>query len=325
MIIAMSLLLSYHSFLNYSNSPISKVQKKITITIKTGENAQETISTLKNENLIENPYYFKLLLLLKKKNFKAGEYDITTDLTPSQLIDILSSGKPKLYKIIIPEGFTIRQIASRLENLGITKKDEFMALSEHFSDHEFPFAPERLEGYLFPDTYYFPQKSPAKTIIKTMLRKFESVVSKFLEEINQSGYTLHQIITIASIIEKETSNKGEKSLISSVIYNRLRKNMLLQCDPTLIYAMGEEFDGNLRRRDKKIDSPYNTYTHKGLPPGPICNPGENSIKAAVRPANTGYLYFVSKNDGTHYFSKTLKEHNSAVRKYQLRRRRGKSK
>ncbi|MBU1627744.1 endolytic transglycosylase MltG, partial [bacterium] len=306
-------------FLDYLHTPMSNIHKKEVFTIEFGDKTEEIIDNLKRENLITKSLYFKIYLLLNKKKLKAGEYDITTDLTPIKLAEIFTTGKPKLHKLVILEGFTIYQIASQLDTLGITSKYDFIELAENFSSPDFPSIPENLEGYLFPDTYYFPRKSSPNTVIKTMLKKFQSVISEFSEDIEKSHYTLQQLITIASIIEKETSYDPEKQNISSVIHNRLQKNMLLQCDPTLIFAIGDRYDGNIRLKDKKIDSPYNTYRYFGLPPGPICNPGKNSIHSAIYPEDSPYLYFVSKNDGTHYFSKTLKEHNCAVYKYQITR------
>ncbi|MDP6626047.1 MAG: endolytic transglycosylase MltG, partial [Nitrospinota bacterium] len=178
-----------------------------------------------------------------------------------------------------------------------------------------------LEGYLFPDTYYFEKKISDYDILKKMVDAFRKkiMIQEIMVEAKKSNLSLHEIVTLASVIEKETGKEEERPLISAVFHNRLRKKMRLQSDPTVIYAI-RNFDGNLRKKDLRIDSPYNTYRYAGLPPGPIANPGLSSIKTAMQPAKANYLYFVSKKDGEHKFSSTLKEHNQAVLKYQKRRR-----
>ena len=179
---------------------------------------------------------------------------------------------------------------------------------------------DSLEGYLFPETYYLSKLTPEKKIVEKMVNTFKEKVlkSQILKSIKESSLSLHEIITLASLIEKETGLDSERKMISSVFYNRLKKNMRLQTDPTVIYAI-EKFDGNIRKRDLKIDSPYNTYRYKGLPPGPISSPGLKSIEAAISPIKSNHLYFVSRQDGSHHFSSNLAEHNQAVKKYQLRK------
>jgi UPF0755 protein len=314
--IALIILLTIHYFLDYIKSPISDSHDTVTIEIKAGDSTESIINKLVNCGLVKRPNYFKLFIFLSKKKIKAAEYEFNTSISPRKLLDILSSGISKLYKVVIPEGFTIDQIAYRFESLGITKKETFIAMTEDFLQTRYTYIPQKLEGYLYPETYYFPKNMDPSLVINTMLRNFNSVISEYRLDIENSGFTLHQIITIASIIEKETPTNEEKPIISAVIQNRLKIDMLLQCDPTIIYALGKNYDGDIRTKDKFIDSPYNTYLYKGLPPGPICNPGKIAIYSAIHPVDVDYLYFVSKNDGSHYFSKTLKEHNYAVRKYQ---------
>ena len=177
-----------------------------------------------------------------------------------------------------------------------------------------------LEGYLFPETYHFSKHTSEQIIIQTMLKTFQEKITKhkILDQVENSDLSLHETITLASLIEKETGMNKERKHISSVFHNRLHRKMLLQTDPTVIYAI-KNFDGNIRKKDLRIDSPYNTYRYKGLPPGPIANPGIKSIEAALNPIKTKHLYFVSRKDGSHYFSSNLKEHNRAVRKYQLKK------
>lgn len=179
---------------------------------------------------------------------------------------------------------------------------------------------ENLEGYLFPETYHFDKNTDERAIVKTMVDTFKrrALKPEYLDRARELGFSFHKIITLASLIEKETGREDERELISAVFHNRLRKNMRLQCDPTVIYAL-KNFDGNLRKKDLGIDSPYNTYRYAGLPPGPIANPGLESIRAALYPASANYIYFVSKQNGSHEFSSALADHNRAVRKYQLKK------
>jgi UPF0755 protein len=179
---------------------------------------------------------------------------------------------------------------------------------------------DTLEGYLFPDTYYFPRGLDSATIIATMVKQFRAAFKPAWEQQAEAlGMTVHEVVTLASIIEKETGAPEERPLIASVFHNRLKKGMRLETDPTVIYGI-PDFDGNIKRRHLETYTPYNTYKIKGLPPGPIASPGALALEAALYPAQSEFLYFVSKKDGTHQFSRTIKEHNAAVRKYQLRKR-----
>jgi UPF0755 protein len=180
---------------------------------------------------------------------------------------------------------------------------------------------DTLEGYLFPDTYYFPSGLESKSIITAMVKQFRIAFKpEWQTRAEELGMSVHEVVTLASIIEKETGAPEERPLISSVFHNRLKKGMRLETDPTVIYGI-PDFDGNIKRRHLNTYTPYNTYKIKGLPPGPIASPGAAALEAALYPAQSKYLYFVSKKDGTHQFSATIKEHNAAVRKYQLRKKR----
>lgn len=207
-----------------------------------------------------------------------------------------------------------------LERAGLVSAEAFLqaasdpGLIESLGIEGYPF-----EGYLFPETYNFPKGVTAEQIIKKMVDHFRSVFTPaWTERAHAMGFTIHQVVTLASIVEKETSKPEERPLIASVFLNRLKRRMRLESDPTVIYGI-KDFDGNLTRKDLRTMSPYNTYRIKGLPPGPIANPGRASIEAVLYPSEEPYLYFVSKNDGSHHFSPTLREHNRMVRRYQLRR------
>ncbi|MFQ5989827.1 MAG: endolytic transglycosylase MltG [Candidatus Methylomirabilales bacterium] len=230
-------------------------------------------------------------------------------------------GKAQARKVTIPEGSTLRQIAGLLAMEGLVNGKRFLELATDPSvaSSYVPDA-ETLEGFLFPDTYHFVKGQGENAIIEAMVHRFYQAFPIEDElRAGQRGRSLYEIVTLASIVEKEAVVDREKRIIAAVFYNRLKKGMRLQADPTVLY--GRNRRGRIRTRDLRAKHPYNTYIHHGLPPGPIASPGAAALKAVLEPAHADYLYFVSKNNGTHYFSKTLKEHNRAVRKYQLSRRR----
>lgn len=278
---------------------------------------------LEKEGIITGVKTFRLLAKLKgvEAEIKAGDYSFHTAMTPSAVFDKLLSGAYRIHKVTIPEGFNIFQIAALLEKEGLVEKDKFL----HFaSDPVFVRSlgihGDSLEGFLFPDTYYLRKEMGEKRILKKLVARFNDIFKepyqKRAEELNLS---LHELVTLASIVEKETSDPSERNLIAAVFHNRLKRGMMLQSDPTVIYGM-RNFNGNLTKEDLQTKTPFNTYLIRGLPPQPIANPGEDSIKAVLYPSPQKYLYFVSKNDGTHHFSTTLKEHNRAVDRYQRKRR-----
>jgi len=305
-----------------SNTPLSSFKQTKTIEIRKGYTLNQIATLLKRENLIRYPSVFLITAHLRgvTNRLKAGEYRLSTDMTQQEILKKLYKGDVVYYSLTIPEGYTIKEIAQLLGKKNLLNKDTFLALTK---DKEFlrslGIEAETLEGYLFPETYFFPKGTKEEDVIRKMVEKqnelFNDKIKKRLEEIH---FTRHEILTLASLIEKEAKVGSERELISAVFHNRLKKKMLLQADPTVIYAL-KHFDGNIKKRDLKYDSPYNTYLYPGLPPAPIANPGKDSIMAALYPAQVDYLYFVSKNNGEHYFSSTLKEHHLAVRKYQLRK------
>ena len=282
------------------------------IIIEPGSSLKKIARELKDCNLISSSERFIILnrLLQSSTLLKAGEYRIEAAASPLQIIATLKQGQVFQRWISIPEGFTLRQIEARLQAKGLCQNDEFKQLTS---------LPTNLEGYLFPSTYSYSRQTSCRQIVEQMLFAGQKQFQKLLAKSPDNTLNKHQILTLASIIQKEAGNNDEMPVIASVFHNRLQRKMRLASDPTTIYALGENFDGNLRRRDLRHPSPYNTYRHRGLPPGPICSPGTEAIRAAINPARTDYLYFVSRNNGQHQFSRTLKEHNQAVRKYQLKR------
>ncbi len=260
------------------------------------------------------------------RDVKSGEYDLAPSMTPLQILDLLVSGAVKTHAVTLPEGLRLDEIAERLEAAGITDADSFVKKGR---DTEFVrslgLEAETVEGYLYPETYRFRRDTPAEEVLREMLKLFQaSFADADREQVATSGMSLHQVVTLASIVEKETAAGAERPRIAAVFHNRLRRGMRLQSDPTVIYGLiytYGEFNGNIRSRDLRTDNAYYTYTRSGLPPGPIASPSMASIRAVLNPEKVGYLYFVSKNDGTHQFSATLAEHNRAVQQYQKRRRR----
>ncbi len=251
---------------------------------------------------------------------KAGEYRFDHPMTPAEVIVKLVAGDVYLRTVTFPEGLTIRQMAQLYESRGFGTSGDFIgAASDPSLVEPLDRGARDLEGYLFPETYAIGRRTTAGELVTLMVRRFGSVYDEGLSRVARDrGLSLRQAVTLASMIEKETAVASERALVSAVYHNRLARRMGLQCDPTVIYALDRagRYSGNLTRENLKFDSPYNTYRYAGLPPGPIAAPGRASLEAAVRPAAVDYLYFVSRNDGSHVFSSTLAEHARNVRKYQ---------
>ena len=311
----------YHaiSFFVFINSAPSDSPQELELTITKGSSLNQICNQLKQLELITNIRYFKLLAVLKGKQnqVKAGYFKLNTGMAPPLLLEHLLNPIALEVSFTIPEGHSIKQIAELLQNNKIIPdKNEFIQLAyEKRYWQNFSIKGKTLEGYLFPDTYRIHEKATSKEIIDMMLSSFFHKIQAFKKDIEKSPHSLEKIITIASIIEKETSVPDERKMISSVIFNRLKRNMRLQMDPTVIYGI-KNFNGNLTKKDLQTFNPYNTYRIKGIPPGPIANPGIDSIEAALFPSKTKLLYFVAKNDGTHIFSKSFSQHQKYVRKYQ---------
>jgi len=293
-------------------------------TISRGQSFNATARQLAQTGLCfsETKLRFIATLYGLDKKIKAGEYRLSGDMTPETILSILTRGKVHLHKLTIPEGYTIKQIADVVEKNGLGKAADVTGLcfSNEFTRRmNLPDGAPSLEGYLFPETYLFEKGTTEETILTAMVNRFKAVFTETLQrEGNALGLTPNEVVTLASIIEKETGASFERPVISSVFHNRLKKRMRLETDPTVIYGI-KDFNGNITRKDLRRKTPYNTYVIKGLPPGPIASPGLAALTAAVRPDKTHYLYFVSKKNGSHHFSSTLKEHAKAVRRYQLKR------
>lgn len=298
-----------------------------TFTVQNGDTFGKINKRLYDQNLINNTRIFHYYAQYKgvMTKFRAGNFTITRGSTMPQVLETLVYGQPNLTSITIPEGKNMYEIAKLLEAAGITNEVEFLEAVQHPDlISQLKIQATSLEGYLYPETYRFAPHTPAKTVAKTMIDLF----NKKTENINFDHPFLnkHQVIVLASVVEKETGAKIERPQIAGVFTNRLKKRMRLQSDPTTIYGMWKRYTGNIRKADLLEPTPYNTYTVAALPQGPISNPSIEAIEAVLHPAQHEFLFFVSKNDGTHIFSKTYKDHNQAVQDFQKnsRARDGKS-
>lgn len=309
-------------FLHIANSPSFPEGVTKIIIIEPGQSVANIARVLAREQIVQYPFLFKLLVVLhdNQSRLQAGEYRLSGAASPRAVMDKLVRGEVVLHRVTIPEGWTVRQIAGPLSREGLVDRERFLQLAADGAwAATLGLEAPSLEGYLFPETYYFPRGQSAEQIIKKMVQTFHhNFTAADAARAGELGLTPHQVVTLASLIEKETNLQDELPLVSGVFHNRLRRGMKLQSDPTVIYAL-PGFDGNLTKEDLSIDSPYNTYRYAGLPPGPIANPGKAALQAALHPADCPYMYFVSKNDGSHHFSTTLAEQNRAVHRYQKRR------
>lgn len=305
-------------FLSTPKSP----PEKILYEIERGEGAKSLAEHLKEEGILQKKRAFLLghSLFYSQKTIKAGEYVFDLPLSIQKILNIITKGKILLHAATIPEGLTRMEIADYLESLGFSERQAFMKASEDTTAISvFDSEARNLEGYLFPETYFFPKGVTTEKIVSSMATQFKDTFSEeWTRRSDEIGLTIREIVILASLIEKETSLPDERPLVSAVFHNRLKKQMKLDCDPTIIYALKQDgqFKDRLHTKDLRLDSPYNTYLYRGLPPGPIANPGKDSIAAALYPADKDFLFFVSKNDGSHHFSRSFREHQNAVNKFQ---------
>jgi len=303
---------------NYSASPIDKKNTQVVVDIPTGSSFLKLTEILNDAGIIKSRILFYGLAITRKawSSIRAGEYEFNTTMTPSAVIDKLLRGEIKTYRVTIPEDLSVKEIADRLMEYRLVDEDYFLELAEN---EEFlrsvGIKAASVEGYLFPETYYFDRSMSTRQIMRTMVNQFwKKVTPAMLDRARKLGLTVHEYITLSSLIGKESGNVDEKPLISAVFHNRLKRKMRLQSDPTAVYDL-ENFAGAVKRSHLKRNSPYNTYIVNGLPPGPIANPGLDSLKAALYPAGINYLYFVSQGDGSHFFSSSLERHNQASAHY----------
>jgi UPF0755 protein len=279
---------------------------------------------LADAGVIRDVNSFRLALWLRGegRRLQAGEYRFDQPISARQVADKIARGDVYVRPITFPEGLTVKQMAALYESKGFGPAKEFVDAAKNGTlvsavDPE----AKDLEGYLFPDTYKLPRHATAEQLVARMVAGFmKALTPELIDKAEARGLDIRRFVTLASIVEKETGNPAERPLVAAVYANRLKIGMGLQCDPTVIYALDRagRYTGNLTREDLQYDSPYNTYRYRGLPPGPIASPGRASLEAAATPADVPYLYFVSKNDGSHAFAATLDEHNRNVQEYQVK-------
>ena len=306
----------------FINAPASHEPKEVVIEIPSGMSLGALSSLLEERGAVSSAARFGWLVRFKgaARRIKAGEYQLSTGLRPGEVLEKIVRGEVLLHQITFPEGYTTKQMAELLDSSGLATADHFIATASNPAFVQKLNVPaSTLEGYLFPDTYQFARNLPVENILGSLVKRFNQHFGPAEDEKAELlGFTRHQVVVLASVVEKETAVPEERPLIAGVFLNRLKKGIRLQSDPTVIYGL-KNFDGNLTRADLETDTPYNTYTRRGLPAGPICNPGAESIQAVLNSTTTPYLYFVAKKDGTHHFSTTLAEHNAAVLRHQKRR------
>lgn len=293
------------------------------VDIPPGAGSQAIGRALVASGIVRDEWTFRVAVHLTgtARQLKAGEYRFTGPASPKDVARRLARGDVYLRPITFREGLTIRQMAEHFETRGFGTAEAFTRAAGDAEQIRAVDPKARdLEGYLFPETYNLPRRADAGALVEQMTARFLAVFDEPLRrEAEAQGRTVREVVTLASLVEKETAKAEERPIVAAVYLNRLRIGMGLQCDPTVIYALEKagKYDGNLTRENLRFDSPYNTYRYAGLPPGPIAAPGRASIEAVLRPARVDYLYFVSRNDGSHVFATTLAEHNRNVREWQV--------
>ena len=305
----------------YYFSPTTSSEEIVALTIDPGSSTTAIAKQLATHRLIRSPLVFKLVVRYRGigTKLRAGKYELSRDMSLTCILDELKKGQIDYRTFTVPEGITANAIAELWEEDGFGKAETFRKAMQSTELLE-KYLPEgvSVEGYLFPNTYKFAKGSSAETVVQMMLAESDKRWDETLaDDAKELGFTRHQVITLASIVQREAGSVSEIQRISGVFHNRLKSNWRLQADPTVLYALGDP-KRLLTRDDLRFESPYNTYLHKGLPPGPIGNPGMASILGALRPEKTSYYYFVAIEKGKHHFSKTLDEHNRMIR--QIRRK-----
>ena len=291
--------------------------------IEPGQGLGQVARGLQKAGLIREAWALNLLARFHGDagNLRAGEYEVSAGWSTQTILNRITSGRVKTYEIVLPEGIRAWEVAVRLAGAGLADLDDFMAtVGDGDFAKELGIDQASLEGYLYPETYRLPRHLTSREIVRVFVEQFHKVWREIETTAEGQSLSKHEIVTLASIVEKETAAPEERPLIAAVFHNRLKRKMRLETDPTVIFGI-ENFDGNVTKKHlRDASNPYNTYRIAGLPPGPIASPGIDALRAVLEPAETEFLYFVSRNNGTHQFSRTYREHRKAVREYQLRRR-----
>jgi UPF0755 protein len=303
-------------------SPAAAEAPDLLFSVSPGEPLGTIAARLERHGLVRSALAVKWLARWRglAGSLQSGEYRLSGALSPEQILERIAEGRVETYEVALPEGFTLAQIAERIAAAGLVDRDAFLRVaSDPESARLLGVEGETLEGYLFPETYRLPKNLEPLEVARILVEQFQEVWQEIAPLARRRDFSMKDVVTLASIVEKESGVPEERPLIASVFLNRLERGMRLETDPTVIYGI-PDFDGNLRRRHlDDEDNPYNTYRIFGLPPGPIASPGADALRAVVNPAQTDYLYFVSRNDGTHVFSRSYREHTNAVNRFQRSR------
>lgn len=318
-VVALALAGAVLGALRWALSPLDPSGPEQVFEVAPGETLPAIARRLEEAGLVRHRWAVEALARQRALagRLQRGEFALSPAQSPGEILAQIASGRVITYAVAFPEGFTAAQFAERLASAGLADPDAFLAaVRDPDAPARFGVEGDSLEGYLFPETYRFPHGASAADLVGAMVGQFRRVWDELAPHARERGLPMRDVVILASLIEKETGAPDERPLIASVFLNRLRIGMRLETDPSVIYGIAN-FDGNLRRRDlENAENPYNTYRISGLPPGPIANPGAASLRAVVEPARTEYLYFVSRNDGSHSFSKTYAEHLAAVNRFQ---------
>jgi UPF0755 protein len=298
----------------------SDTAKQVVFEVPRGATLGGVARELESAGLVRSALGFRVLARVSGRagGLRAGEYALSPTLAADQVLDRLTRGMVMTHRVALPEGLTLHEVAARFEEAGLASAEEFIAVA---TDPTLPVLlgvdGTTLEGYLFPETYELAKGLAAREIVRLMVEQFQRVWRRIEPLAAAKGLSMREVVVLASLVEKETGAPGERPMVAAVFHNRLKRGMRLETDPSVIYGIAD-FDGNLRRVHLEDESnPYNTYRIAGLPPGPIANPGELALRAVVEPAESDYLFFVARKDGTHQFSRTYREHVNAVNRYQL--------
>jgi UPF0755 protein len=326
LLLAVAALAGYYEIAYPLRDPLEPPNRLV---IPQGATTDAIARELQANGLVTNRYLFRLAVLLRggQGRLRAGEYLLDGPLSLAQIVDVFVRGEVVRREVTFPEGKTLEETAAIGASSGVPLLAFIEAARNPAAVRDLDPDATDLEGYLFPDTYELPRgENAAETLVLRMIQRFRTALGPDLARLGSSGLSLRELVTLASLVELETARPEERPRVAAVFRNRLKRGMPLQTDPTVVYALRKAgtYSGTIRKKDLDIDSPYNTYRHAGLPPGPIASPGRQSIEAVLDPAPVQDLYFVSRNDGTHQFSETLAEHERAVDRYQRSRPRGSS-
>jgi UPF0755 protein len=298
-------------------------EEGVFVELPRGASVRQVARLLEDRGVVRSARAFEWLCRWhRSRPPQAGEYHFSEPQPARAVFERLAAGRIYTRPLLVREGLTMREIAELVENEGFCPREEFLAAAaDPAVIADLAPAAKNLEGFLFPATYEFPRRASGADIVAAMVRRFRQVWQPLAAEgANSHGLSPLELVTMASLVERETGRRDERGAVAGVFYNRLQRGMALQCDPTVVYALelAGQWRGQLLLRDLRFDSPYNTYRYRGLPPGPIANPGRAALEAALAPEETEYLYFVSDNEGGHWFSRTLAEHNRNVARYRER-------